>query len=128
MGTKHRGKRMFYYKYFTLNKMKEVHIMSKKILKRSLALGALMAFVITGSAWAEYNNYELPSGEFSSTSEVASNSTLDNGNSIGECVLDKIYSKTEGGQKIYYIQLQEQEILLDNYLEYLNTTTVNVGE
>jgi len=30
-----------------------VHIMSKKILKRSLALGALMAFVITGSAWAE---------------------------------------------------------------------------
>ena len=27
--------------------------MSKKILKRSLALGALMAFVITGSAWAE---------------------------------------------------------------------------
>ena len=43
---------MFYYKYFTLNKMKEVHIMSKKILKRSLALGALMAFVITGSVWA----------------------------------------------------------------------------
>ena len=58
MGTKHRGKRMFYYKYFTLNKMKEVHIMSKKILKRSLALGALMAFVITGSAWA----IELPIG------------------------------------------------------------------
>ena len=26
--------------------------MSKKIMKRSLALGALMAFVITGSAWA----------------------------------------------------------------------------
>ena len=52
MGTKHRGKRMFYYKYFTLNKMKEVHIMSKKILKRSLALGVLMAFVITGNVWA----------------------------------------------------------------------------
>ncbi|MBQ9762910.1 MAG: autotransporter outer membrane beta-barrel domain-containing protein [Phascolarctobacterium sp.] len=29
--------------------------MSKKILKRSLALGALMAFVITGNAWAEEN-------------------------------------------------------------------------
>jgi len=29
--------------------------MSKKILKRSLALGALMAFVITGSAFAEVN-------------------------------------------------------------------------
>ena len=27
--------------------------MSKKIMKRSLALGALMAFVITGSAWAD---------------------------------------------------------------------------
>ena len=27
--------------------------MAKKILKRSLALGALMAFVITGSAMAE---------------------------------------------------------------------------
>ena len=26
--------------------------MSKKMMKRSLALGALMAFVITGSAWA----------------------------------------------------------------------------
>ena len=60
MGTKHRGKRMFYYKYFTLNKMKEVHIMSKKILKRSLALGALMAFVITGSAMAG----DLKAGEF----------------------------------------------------------------
>ena len=29
--------------------------MSKKILKRSLALGALMAFVITGQAWASLN-------------------------------------------------------------------------
>ena len=48
-------------------------------MTRGLALGAMMAFVITGNAWAEYNNYELPSGEFSSTSEVASNSTLDNG-------------------------------------------------
>ena len=31
--------------------------MSKKMLKRSLALGALMAFVITGQAWAEENPY-----------------------------------------------------------------------
>ena len=30
--------------------------MSKKMLKRSLALGALMAFVITGSAFAEDSN------------------------------------------------------------------------
>lgn len=32
--------------------------MSKKMLKRSLALGALMAFVITGSAWAENSSEE----------------------------------------------------------------------
>ena len=31
--------------------------MSKKMLKRSLALGALMAFVITGSAWAGDGNF-----------------------------------------------------------------------
>ena len=37
--------------------------MAKKILKRSLALGALMAFVITGSAMAE----TLESGEVSHT-------------------------------------------------------------
>ena len=32
--------------------------MSKKIMKRSLALGALMAFVITGSVWAK----DFPAG------------------------------------------------------------------
>lgn len=51
---------------------------------------------------------------------------LDNGSSIGDCILDKIYSKTENGEKVYYIQLNEQEILLDKYLEYINTTTVNI--
>ena len=54
--------------------------------------------------------------------------SLDDGTSIGDCVLDKIYSKTENGEKLYYIQLQGQEILLDKYLEYLNTTTVNMGQ
>ena len=87
MGTKHRGKRMFYYKYFTLNKMKEVHIMSKKILKRSLALGALMAFVITGSAWAEeptHNKYYFPnkmmfnSGHYYPNIKEATNENLSN--------------------------------------------------
>jgi len=53
---------------------------------------------------------------------------LDNGTSVGECVLDKVYSKTENGEKNYYIQLQEQEILLAEYLEYINTTTVNVAQ
>ena len=38
--------------------MKEGDFMSKKMMKRSLALGALMAFVITGSAMAaETKNY-----------------------------------------------------------------------
>lgn len=54
--------------------------------------------------------------------------SLDDGESIGDCVLDKIYSKTENGEKVYYIQLQGQQILLDKYLEYINTTTVNIGQ
>ena len=38
--------------------------MSKKMMKRSLVLGALMAFVITGSAWAaEYNENAIVDGE-----------------------------------------------------------------
>jgi len=49
---------------------------------------------------------------------------LDDGTAVGECILDKIYSKIENGKKQYYIQLKEQEILLDKYLEYINTTTV----
>jgi len=53
---------------------------------------------------------------------------LDDGTTIGDCILDKIYSKTENGEKAYYIQLQGEEILLDKYLEYINTTTVNIGE
>jgi len=53
---------------------------------------------------------------------------LDKGTSIGDCVLDKVYLKTENGKKVYYVQVQEQEILLDKYLEYINTTTVNVGQ
>jgi len=36
--------------------------MSKKMMKRSLALGALMAFVITGSAWAEVHKTEVDKG------------------------------------------------------------------
>ena len=44
--------------------------MSKKMLKRSLALGALMAFVITGSAYAENfvgSNYEVEDWHVSET-------------------------------------------------------------
>ena len=53
---------------------------------------------------------------------------LDNGNPIGDCVLDKVYSKTETGEKVYYIELQGQKVLLDAYIERVNTTTVNVSE
>lgn len=53
---------------------------------------------------------------------------LDDGTSIVDCSLDKIYSKNENGEKKYYIQLQEQEISLDKYIEYINTTTVNIGQ
>ncbi|MBQ8418178.1 MAG: autotransporter outer membrane beta-barrel domain-containing protein [Phascolarctobacterium sp.] len=45
--------------------------MSKKMLKRSLALGALMAFVITGQAWAET---KLLSQNESVTSSIGSRS------------------------------------------------------
>ena len=53
---------------------------------------------------------------------------LDDGTSIGDCVLDKVYSKNENGAKVYYIQLKEQEVLLSKYLEHINTTTVNLGQ
>lgn len=53
---------------------------------------------------------------------------LDDGTSIGDCILDKIYSKTENGEKIYYIQINQQELLLNKYLEYINTATVNIQQ
>lgn len=52
---------------------------------------------------------------------------LDNGSVIFNCLVDKIYSKNENGEKKYYIQLQEKEFTLDAYIESVNTTTVNVG-
>ena len=54
--------------------------------------------------------------------------SLDDGSKIADCTLDKIYAKTENGEKKYYIQLQEKEISLDRYIEYINTTTVDVGQ
>lgn len=52
---------------------------------------------------------------------------LNNGSVIINCSVDKIYSKNESGEKKYYIQLEEKEISLDQYVAYINTTTVNVG-
>ena len=50
--------------------------MSKKIMKRSLALGALMAFVITGSAWAE----EIHNSQVNVSSDTTF--SLENGDSF----------------------------------------------
>lgn len=52
---------------------------------------------------------------------------LDDGKAVGDCILDKVYAKNENGQTRYYIQLQEKEFTLDEYIESVNTTTVNVG-
>ncbi len=54
--------------------------------------------------------------------------SLDDGAIIADCILDKIYAKNENGEKKYYIQLQEQQVSLDKYIEYINTTTVNIGQ
>lgn len=51
--------------------------------------------------------------------------SLKTGQTIINCEVDKIYSKTSSnGKKQYYIQLQNTEIDLDRYIEYINTTTV----
>ncbi len=50
--------------------------MSKKILKRSLALGALMAFVITGSAYAENRTGDKASG-WTLTGDYTANGIFD---------------------------------------------------
>ena len=52
---------------------------------------------------------------------------LSDGKAVGNCILDKIYAKTENGEKKYYVQLQEKEFTLDSYIESVNTTTVNIG-
>lgn len=52
---------------------------------------------------------------------------LDNGATIIDCNLDKIYAKNENSEKKYYIQLQEKQMPLDQYIAQINTTTVNVG-
>ena len=51
--------------------------MAKKILKRSLALGALMAFVITGSAMAADEKIAVESGKkiYSSSFDINSDAT-----------------------------------------------------
>lgn len=51
--------------------------------------------------------------------------SLKTGQTIINCEVDKIYSKTSSnGEKQYFIQLQNTEIELSRYIEYINTTTV----
>ena len=50
--------------------------MSKKILKRSLALGALMAFVITGQAWAMERNITLNGEDVTYDNQINSTDSL----------------------------------------------------
>lgn len=50
---------------------------------------------------------------------------LKTGQTIINCDLEKIYSRTNSsGEKKYYVQLQNTEVDLDRYIEYINTTTV----
>lgn len=53
---------------------------------------------------------------------------LSDGTVVSDCVLDKIYSKTENnGSKVYYIELQQTEVDLNRYIEYLNTSRVDIN-
>ncbi len=68
--------------------------MSKKMMKRSLALGALMAFVITGSAFAEA---ERVTGFAAATGENNSWNNIDWKYEAGQDVrVDGIYAKRGG--------------------------------
>ena len=77
--------------------------MGKKILKRSLVIGLLMAFVITGNAWAEntteYNDYFLPTGDFETVGEAVDSSDLIDGKHI--IVTDRSKYKLYSNSKAY---------------------------
>lgn len=53
---------------------------------------------------------------------------LDNGKVVIDCGLDKIYGKNENGTINYYVELQQQEVSLDKYIEFINTSTINIGQ
>ena len=50
--------------------------------------------------------------------------SLDDGKTVSDCTLDKIYAKNENGQRNYYVGIQNQEVSLDRYIEFINTSTV----
>lgn len=53
--------------------------------------------------------------------------SLTNKKNVGDCILDKIYSKIDNGERKYYIELQQKQFSLEEYIDKINTTVVNVG-
>ena len=53
--------------------------------------------------------------------------SINTGEMILNCELEKIYTKTsDNDQKVYYVQVQGNEYELEDYIKYLNTTIVNL--
>lgn len=49
------------------------------------------------------------------------------GETILDCILDRIYYETSENNKItYYVQVQNSEMTLEEYMKYANTTVVNL--
>ncbi len=116
--------------------------MSKKMMKRSLALGALMAFVITGSAWAEtsYDN----TFDYKVTESVVVNENVSNRYSCGIEVDNKNFSNRgtvdASGSSVIYRNSSNQGFLnegtiianvvdiYDNYQGATLSGTVNAAD
>ena len=83
------------------------------MLKRSLVLGALMAFVITGSAWAE----EVAGSNSSYTGNKTETMVYD-GINLGGWHSD-ITVKDVAGNTLYYEKVKDNEIVVNAYIEEL---------
>ena len=100
--------------------------MSKKMMKRSLALGALMAFVITGSAMAAELTIKYENGKYTATGDgINSDITTDCGNLYGD-----LASSNWGNTYIVYVNSNPVDVNViasqkaDNY----NKVTVVGGD
>lgn len=51
---------------------------------------------------------------------------IESGKIILDCTIDKINSKISGNKTVYYIQTQEGDITLEDYIKEVNTATVNL--
>ena len=113
--------------------------MSKKMMKRSLALGALMAFVITGSAWAEEYVYD---GNIITTVDVnignSSTNTVVNGyvDTEESCTvtIDGYKTTINGGIYAYStyggdtINVKGNDIIIKNDIYVWNYNHVNTND